>query len=98
MRLFRNAAFVHSSRSYCSLSRTFCSALSLGGAAKATSAAIITTAARQPGSNFGIIVLSLWVDLMETISIRYQYGLAEMRHHQSTIVKPPLTLKTWPVM
>src|SRR5205814_4606129 len=69
MRFWRNAAFVHSSRSYCSLSRRFCSLLSLGGAARARLAPIITTAARQPGTSFGMVVLSVWVDPISELAI-----------------------------
>src|SRR5438067_11549012 len=57
MRLLRKAALVQSSCSYCWLSRTFDSALSLRGAARATLAQIIRIAARQTGSNFGMVVL-----------------------------------------
>src|ERR1051325_2012117 len=86
MRFWRNAAFVHSSRSYRSLSRTFCSELSLGGAARARGAAIITTAARQPGSNFGMVVLSVCACVW-TRQTRWQYRFGENAagsiHHRS---------------
>src|SRR5436190_8977633 len=92
MRLLRKAALVQSSCSYCWLSRTFASALSLRGAASAALAAIIRIAARQPGSNFGMVVLRV----AGSDRLRDSNRLAEMRRGQptiaqSTIVRPPLT-------
>jgi hypothetical protein len=59
MRLLRNAMLVQSNCSYCWLWRTLSSALSLGGAANAALAAIISMAARQPGNSLGMVVLSV---------------------------------------
>src|SRR5437762_4010971 len=83
MRLLRKAALVQSSCSYCWLSRTFASALSLRGAASAALAAIIRIAARQPGSNFGMVVLRVagWDRLRDCDR------LAEMRRGQSVVAK-----------
>src|SRR5437763_17133865 len=84
MRFWRNAAFVHRSRSYCSLSRRFCSLLSLGGAARARLAPIITTAARQPGTSFGMVVLSVWVDPISELAITVWRKCGGSIHHRQS--------------
>src|SRR2546423_2071727 len=99
MRLLRKAALVQSSCSYCWLSRTFASALSLRGAASAALAAMIRMAARQPGSNFGMVVLRV----AGSDRLRDSNRLAEMRRGPptlppSTIVTPPPTPHPPPLM
>src|SRR3984893_17178884 len=59
MRLARNDGVVHNRRSYCSLSRTFCSALSDGAAANAGPAAINATV-KQLQNSLGMVPSRVW--------------------------------------
>src|SRR5438309_74773 len=69
MRLARNDGLVHKRRSYCSLSRTFWSALSERGAANAGPAAINATA-RQLQNSLGIVPLPCVVAQTEYATAR----------------------------
>src|SRR5438270_2866397 len=73
MRLARNDGLVHNRRSYCWLSRTFCSALSDGAAASAGPAAISATA-RQLQNSLGMVPLPCVVNRLCN-----REDLAEMR-------------------
>jgi peptidoglycan glycosyltransferase len=92
MRFSRKAELPHTRRSYCSLSRTFCAAVSGGpdcapaGSAATRAATIMPLATRQVRKPTRIL----------SAPCCGQHRAA--RGAQSTIVKPPLTLSTWPVM